>query len=447
MNKTEIFVYLNINKIDNLVGTLCIFESSQDYECTFEYSDEWLNNKFAYPISGELPLSKKIFRQNMLFNVFIKQCFMSRVSFGLRYLALYLKKRNLLSSYEELDVDALYKFINGNYEYRMQIDMNPFQVICSSNRIIYQNDIIRNGAFRFKLDKTKDFLCTYDKFKLPTEKEIPQILKIIYKINMNEETFEEFEYFNYCTLGLDGGKPKFSVIDNFGSLSIVKLSQYYNIEAIDVHLENFALYLANKFGITTQESSVHSTDNGEIYLLIKRFDRIGEERIPFITLGSFLSEARFFFNHKEHVEVTKNICCKNVEQNLKELFKRKLFRIAISNTNDFISNIGFLYNKNTEGWNLAPDYDIFVGYDNYRSEEYIKNYEKYEIDTAINEYNNLLKDYKLFNLSRNEVKIMLQSLKELINNWKETAIKLGFNNENIYRIKIYPQALDKINFE
>jgi serine/threonine-protein kinase HipA len=47
----------------------------------------------------------------------------------------------------------------------------------------------------------------------------------------------------------------------------------------------------------------------------------------------------------------------NVDANIHQLFRRMVFNILISNTDDHLRNHGFLYDGR-EGWELSPAYDL-----------------------------------------------------------------------------------------
>ena len=55
------------------------------------------------------------------------------------------------------------------------------------------------------------------------------------------------------------------------------------------------------------------------------------------------------------VELIKSISFKPIED-LEELFRRVMFSVCVSNTDDHLRNHGFLYTEN--GWMLSPAFDI-----------------------------------------------------------------------------------------
>jgi len=91
--------------------------------------------------------------------------------------------------------------------------------------------------------------------------------------------------------------------------------------------------------------------------LTKRFDRTASSRLHFTSamtqLGyydgdyeaSYLELAQFLTEHGA-----------NTKQDLAQLWRRIIFNIAVSNTDDHLRNHGFIYQKS--GWILSPAYDI-----------------------------------------------------------------------------------------
>ena len=45
-------------------------------------------------------------------------------------------------------------------------------------------------------------------------------------------------------------------------------------------------------------------------------------------------------------------------KDIQELFKRMVFNIVFANVDDHLKNHSFIYNKDMDGWSLAPAYDI-----------------------------------------------------------------------------------------
>jgi serine/threonine-protein kinase HipA len=92
-------------------------------------------------------------------------------------------------------------------------------------------------------------------------------------------------------------------------------------------------------------------------LLLRRFDREGAVRVPFLSAMSMLgandNETRSYLEFvdalRQHGAAPKD--------DMRGLWRRIVFSILISNTDDHLRNHGFLY-AGPDGWRLAPAYDL-----------------------------------------------------------------------------------------
>lgn len=92
-------------------------------------------------------------------------------------------------------------------------------------------------------------------------------------------------------------------------------------------------------------------------LLLRRFDRAGDRRIPFLSALSMLgAEDNETRSYLEFVDALRRHGA-SPEEDMRMLFRRVVFNILISNTDDHLRNHGFLYDG-PDGWRLAPAYDL-----------------------------------------------------------------------------------------
>jgi serine/threonine-protein kinase HipA len=95
--------------------------------------------------------------------------------------------------------------------------------------------------------------------------------------------------------------------------------------------------------------------------LTKRFDRTDTgKRLHFASAMTLLgyTDGVSFQDDASYLELAEFIIRKSADINrdLEELFRRIVFSICVSNTDDHLRNHGFLLTKN--GWTLSPAYDI-----------------------------------------------------------------------------------------
>lgn len=161
---------------------------------------------------------------------------------------------------------------------------------------------------------------------------------------------------------LGGARPKLSVIDENGNLSIAKIPSVN--DTYDIGLwEHFACTLAKRAGINTAETRVLRIGSTPYHtLLSKRFDRVGSRRIHFassLTLCG-LKDGDNAANGKGYPDIIDAMAgdagINSLERNIRELYRRAAFNILIGNHDDHFRNHGFLLRK--DGWELSPAYDL-----------------------------------------------------------------------------------------
>ncbi len=118
------------------------------------------------------------------------------------------------------------------------------------------------------------------------------------------------------------------------------------------------------------------------------------------------------------VDFIQNCGCK-VNENLHQLWRRIVFNIAVSNTDDHLRNHGFILNN--EGWMLSPAYDLNPSID------------KDGLALNIDMDNNSL-DFELaksvgdfFRLNHSEMDNILNEVFTSVKQWKEVAHKIGIS--------------------
>ena len=96
---------------------------------------------------------------------------------------------------------------------------------------------------------------------------------------------------------------------------------------------------------------------GRPVLLLDRFDRKGERRIPFLSAMSMLGATdRETRSYMEFVDALRQHGAAP-RDDMRQLWRRIVFSVLISNTDDHLRNHGFLY-QSPDGWRLSPAYDI-----------------------------------------------------------------------------------------
>ena len=112
-------------------------------------------------------------------------------------------------------------------------------------------------------------------------------------------------------------------------------------------------------GIAMPETRLFTTEQGESFFGIKRFDRGPENRRYHIHTFGNLIQANFRIPSCDYADLFKvtTLLTRN-HDDLLRAFRLMLFNILTHNRDDHVKNFSFLLDDRTEKWSLAPAYDL-----------------------------------------------------------------------------------------
>lgn len=118
--------------------------------------------------------------------------------------------------------------------------------------------------------------------------------------------------------------------------------------------------LARMRRLNVPESKLETFSKLGSTFLVKRFEREGKRCVHFASAMTLLGKtdgasAADGSSYLDLVSVIKS-CGASPEKDLIELWKRMVFNMAVSNTEDHLCNHAFILRKN--GWELSPLYDV-----------------------------------------------------------------------------------------
>jgi serine/threonine-protein kinase HipA len=179
--------------------------------------------------------------------------------------------------------------------------------------------------------------------------------------------------------------------------------------------------LAGQCGIPMAESRLEHVHGKYRTFFTKRFDRHFDQRIHFSSAMTMTGnhEELIRDQHPSYLEIAEYVQdhTANPMDGLEQLWRRIVFNIAISNTDDHLRNHGFLLNDNR--WELSPAYDLNPSVD--------KQGLGLNIDMDSNDLDfNLAKsigDY--FQLSPPQMDFIITQVQDGIANWRELANDLN----------------------
>lgn len=221
--------------------------------------------------------------------------------------------------------------------------------------LLMVDDEARQGALRFAKHEGGPFLAEHTATRIPPLIELPRLLSAAEHVVSDTDSDEDLSLLLAPGSSLGGARPKASVRDRDGHLAIAKFP-HKNDEINTVLWEAIALTLAANAGIPVPDWWIEYVV-GKPVLLLRRFDRALGQRIPFLSamsmLGASDNESRSYL---EFVDALRRYGA-SPKQDMQALWRRIVFNILISNTDDHLRNHAFLY-TGPHGWRLAPAYDL-----------------------------------------------------------------------------------------
>jgi serine/threonine-protein kinase HipA len=365
---------------------------------SFEYSDEWLKSKFAQVIDPALGLYSGPHypgdnKNN--FGIFLD-------SSPDRWGRVLMKRREAILAREE-----------GRQE----------RTLMESDFLLGVFDENRVGGLRFKIKEEGHFLNQDRSLAAPPWSSIRELQEVSLKYESDEEVSnsEHLKWLNILLApgsSLGGARPKASIKDSNNDLWIAKFPSVN--DAKDVGGWEMVVHdLAVKCGLDVAEAKVEKFTERYHTFLVKRFDREINERIHYASAMTMLGYTDERDSHAgvSYLELADFISTNGarVNDDLEELWKRIVFSISVSNTDDHLRNHGFILTE--KGWLLSPAFDINPN----------------EMGTGLNlnisdsdnslEYDLALEVAEYFRVKKDKAEKIITDIKSTVSMWRQIANK------------------------
>lgn len=293
------------------------------------------------------------------------------------------------------------------------------------------HDSYRMGGIRFKLAESQDFLDNNTEFSAPPMASLRELEHAAMHIE-RDDNIDSDDYYRWLKMlispgsSLGGARPKACVTDADGHLWIAKFPNQN--DTFDVGAWEMVCYqLALTAGVDMFPSEIRKFSSEYHTFLTKRFDRVGDKRIHF---SSAMTQLQYYDGEQSdgasYLEIAEFLSNSGAQTkaDLAQLWRRIVFNIAVSNTDDHLRNHGFLLTD--KGWKLSPAYDLnpIVG--------------KHGLHLNITDTANEL-DYALafevidfFRLNREDATRIYDEVLGAVKGWQAAANRLGISrNEQL----------------
>jgi serine/threonine-protein kinase HipA len=301
------------------------------------------------------------------------------------------------------------------------------RTLLESDYLLGVSDESRLGALRFRRADGQAFLAESSR-GIPALVELGRLLQCTDRILRDEETDEDLLMIFAPGSSLGGARPKASVLDQHGRLSIAKFpkeSDEYSIET----WEEIALRLAERAGIPTPHHELLEVA-GRSVLLSRRFDRANGQRIPFLSAMALLgAKDGQTGSYPEMVDALARHGSQ-AKKDARALYRRVAFNVLISNVDDHLRNHGFL-RFDRSGWTLSPAYDLNPVPADLKARLLTTNIDLEESTCSVD----LLEaSAEYFALSLPEARSILKEVALATSSWRSVAKEVGANGKEIHRM-------------
>ena len=329
MNR-NLLVYVDIDGTPHLAGRLWAHIRKGRESATFEYDRGWLNYENRFSLEPALALGPGPFHTP--------------------------PRKPLFACFGDSAPARWGRVLMRRAERRRaeRVDETP-RTWMEIDYLLMVDDEARQGALRFARQEGDPFLANHEAVRIPPVIDLPQLLSAAERVVGDTDSDEDLRLLLAPGSSMGGARPKASVRDRGGHLAIAKFPRKGD-EVNAVLWEGVALRLAEKSGIPVPAWRIERVLNKPV-LLLRRFDRVQGSRIPFLSAMSMLGASENETgSYLDFVDALRRYGA-NPTGDMHDLWRRIVFNVLISNTDDHLRNHAFLHPR-PDGWRLAPAYDL-----------------------------------------------------------------------------------------
>lgn len=329
MSEIEVFVAISNN--DVFAGIMHTHQRRARESATFQYDSAYLAKPDAYALDPALPLVSGALQTPATLDMF--------------------------NAFRDSAPDRWGRtLIARQARHRAKASGNRTASPTEFDYLVGVRDDVRQGALRFRDPATQAFLAAND-VGVPALTDLAELLNIAERVESESAAEAEIRRLVRAGSSLGGARPKVHVRARDGRLAIAKFPSL-GIDTWNVMAwEKVALELADRSGIEVADSQLVDV-GGRAVLISYRFDRTSDNwRIGYASALTMLEakngDQRSYLDIGEVVEIHSP----HASRDLAQLWRRMLFSVLISNSDDHLRNHAFLHTTG-DSWRLSPAFDI-----------------------------------------------------------------------------------------
>lgn len=396
--ETAVFIELAGRTVP--VGTLWTRTRGARQTASFQYADSWLARPDAFGIDPALPPARGPFHTDRpLFNAFADP---APDRWG----------QNL---------------IRRNERRQARMERRQPRTLQAIDYLTLVDDRTRLGALRFRNAGGGEFLTTAGDRQVPPVVDLPRLLSAATRVIDAEETDEDLRLLLAPGTSLGGARPKAAVRDTDGHLLIAKFPRSDDEWPV-TRWEAAAMALARAAGIEVAPFRLRSV-SGRPVLTARRFDRRHDRRIAFTSALTALEASDH--EQRSYPEIAEFLRREgsDVNRDLRQLWRRVVFNVLVSNTDDHLRNHGFL--RAPHGWRLSPAYDLNPVPVDVKPRVHALALDEFDGTASLE---TALAVAPLFGMTERDARAAMAEVGQAVRGWRDAAARHGLTPDDVERM-------------
>lgn len=407
----EIYVFGDWQELGepHLIGVLRAETTHGKETFSFEYDQQWLETGFGLPLDPELQL----FAGPQYHSA------SDRPNFGI---------------FLDSSPDRWGQLLMRRREARQaRLAGRRPKTLAASDFLLGVHDEQRMGGLRFKTEIDGEFLSSMEgnleHSGVPPWTRLRELENAAWKFQADEGHEEANDWLQLLIApgsSIGGARPKAGVCDQQQNLWIAKFPG--RNDEFDVGGWEWVTHqLAREAGLSVADSVAEKFGRQDHTFMVKRFDRVIEngqrKRRHFASAMTMLgySDGTSFKDGASYLEIVEFLTRYGAspKADIHELWRRIVFSICVSNTDDHLRNHGFLLQS--DGWRLSPAYDINPDATGTGLSLNIS-----DVDNSLN-LGLALDVAEYFRLGADEANSIIDEVKQAVLQWPEIAGRVGIS--------------------
>ena len=402
MSDRQLLVYVDLQGTPQLVGRLWGRVRKGRESATFEYDDAWLKHPSKFALEPALALG-----QGPLHTP---------------------QGRQIFGAIGDSAPDRWGRVLIQREERRKaRAEGRAPHTLGEIDYLLAVGDTARQGALRFAETAGGPFLA--QGVNIPPLIRLSELLGAAMRLDSDDANDDDLRLLLAPGSSLGGARPKASIIDQNGRLAIAKFPKHDDLVPVSLW-EGTALTLAKSAGIPTPEWRIETVADRKV-LLLQRFDReANAHRIPFLSAMSMLDA----IDNDQHSYLEISDALRQYgarpDEDCPQLWRRVVFNILISNSDDHLRNHGFLYDP-AGGWRLAPAYDLNPVPVDIKPRILTT---AVDADDGTASVELALETASHYGLKPTQARTIMREVAAAVSNWRKTASGVGLSAKEIDRM-------------